>query len=327
MNKILKDYFGSISVSEVTSYGNMSVQPLFVSRDKKKRVNYITLKQAMDKRKIRVKEISKEGNVPELSVENTGDENILLLDGEELRGAKQNRVLNTSILVKSRSKIIIPVSCTERGRWEYEAPEFSDSEAIMESRARRRKARTVSSNLKNYNSFRSDQQAVWNDIDDCLNYLNVDSHTSAMRDALMHRKEDIDKYLEEFTLKKNQQGILVFIGGDVAGMDILSSKDAYRDLHNKLIKSYALEAIVSEKTNKRATRNKSKRFRKDILKCSEEIYDSPGLGRDHRYESDDIVGSSLIYNDVVIHCAFFRVEKSEKTGNISDMKRRRYYRI
>ena len=34
--------------------------------------------------------------MPELRVVNKGDARILVLDGEELRGAKQNRVLNTT---------------------------------------------------------------------------------------------------------------------------------------------------------------------------------------------------------------------------------------
>ena len=43
-----------------------------------------------------ITEVSEGGSVPELRVVNKGDARILVLDGEELRGAKQNRVLNTT---------------------------------------------------------------------------------------------------------------------------------------------------------------------------------------------------------------------------------------
>ncbi|NUQ65067.1 MAG: hypothetical protein HUU20_21595 [Pirellulales bacterium] len=40
---------------------------------------------------------------------------MLFLDGEELAGAKQNRILNASLLVGAKSNIKIPVSCAPRG--------------------------------------------------------------------------------------------------------------------------------------------------------------------------------------------------------------------
>jgi len=55
------------------------------------------------------------GSVPDLLVDNRGDVRVLFLEGEELIGAKQNRILNTSVLVPAHSKIKIPVSCVEPG--------------------------------------------------------------------------------------------------------------------------------------------------------------------------------------------------------------------
>ena len=42
---------------------------------------------------------------------------VLLYDGEELVGAKQNRILNVTVLVGAGAKLPIPVSCVEQGRW------------------------------------------------------------------------------------------------------------------------------------------------------------------------------------------------------------------
>ena len=51
--------------------------------------------------------------MPTLRVINGADRPVLLLDGEELVGAKQNRVLNTSVLVAKGARLDIPVSCVE----------------------------------------------------------------------------------------------------------------------------------------------------------------------------------------------------------------------
>jgi hypothetical protein len=60
--------------------------------------------------------VSEGETVPELKVINKGGRAVLLLDGEELSGAKQSRVLNATNLMAAQTEVIIPVSCTEHGR-------------------------------------------------------------------------------------------------------------------------------------------------------------------------------------------------------------------
>ena len=48
---------------------------------------------------VKVSEISGSGSVPELLVENLLDVRVFLMDGQELVGAKQNRILNTDVLI------------------------------------------------------------------------------------------------------------------------------------------------------------------------------------------------------------------------------------
>ena len=74
-----------------------------------------------------LEEVSEGGSVPQLLVENRGNNRVLFLEGEELVGAKQNRILNTSILVPAKSKIKVPVSCVEQGRWRYTSKHFASA--------------------------------------------------------------------------------------------------------------------------------------------------------------------------------------------------------
>jgi hypothetical protein len=85
---------------------------------------YITLDEALP-RGLCVAETSEAGSVPELVVENPLTERVLLYDGEELVGAKQNRILNVSVLVEAMSGLTIPVSCVEQGRWRRQSVHFA----------------------------------------------------------------------------------------------------------------------------------------------------------------------------------------------------------
>ena len=50
-----------------------------------------------------VEEVSEGGSVPDLLVDNKGAARVLFLEGEELIGAKQNRMTNRSILLAPSS--------------------------------------------------------------------------------------------------------------------------------------------------------------------------------------------------------------------------------
>src|SRR5437762_1881099 len=74
-------------------------------------LRYLTLDEAMAAGSLEVAEISESGSVPKLKVTNRSDLMTFLMSGEQLIGAKQNRVLNVSVMVPARQEISIPVSC------------------------------------------------------------------------------------------------------------------------------------------------------------------------------------------------------------------------
>ncbi|MGD8536088.1 MAG: hypothetical protein PVF66_09600 [Candidatus Aminicenantes bacterium] len=325
MDATIKKYVASFEFGELQHFKNMGVLPLLTSLDESP--EYLTLKEALDLQVLTITEVSQEGSVPELKVINSADIPVLLLDGEEVVGAKQNRVLNTSILVEEKSELVIPVSCTEQGRWAYREREFADSDTLMSTKLRGIKAQTVSDTLADSQEFRSDQGTVWTAIDEISEDAGAHSETGAMKAAYEVKKDDLDDYLGAFPRVQDQKGLLAFIDGEVVGFDFISSETAYGILHPKLVKSYAMDAILQKtKLTQEPDVNKAKAFIRQTQKCKEKKYVSVGKGWDYRYEGKLLVGSALKSGQKVIHMAFFVITESDKAGKMASSRRRTRFR-
>lgn len=305
METKLVDYISNLHLGEVQTFENMTVIPVFVSVAND--IEYISLSQALEQGSVTVTEVDQSGSVPNLKVINHSDQWILILDGEELVGAKQNRTLNTSILIDRKSELVIPVSCTEQGRWQYTSREFSHSNAIMAQRARSMKSHSVYRSLLAGRGHTSDQRRVWSDIAVLHREAGSFSETRAMRDVYTAKSKELDKYLEVFKSLPNQQGCLVSVNGNLMGLDVISKEDIYKQIHPQLIKSYAMEAILEKKEpSESVTKAMGQEFFDQVKTSKEKQFDGVGLGKDYRYEIEDVFGSALIFNNRVIHLAFFR---------------------
>jgi hypothetical protein len=141
---------------------------------------------------IKVTEVSEAGSVPVLNVQNLSDARVFLMDGQELVGAKQNRILNTDVLVPAQSTVAIPVSCVEQGRWRHATPVFSPGKAASSS-IRSRKSARVHEALKERRGHDANQQAVWNEVQSVMCSVRVDSPTAALHDAYAARERDLEE--------------------------------------------------------------------------------------------------------------------------------------
>ena len=326
MDPIIADNLSKLEFGEVQIFKNMAVIPLFTSMDESPK--YLTLRETLERRLLLITEISQSGSVPELKVVNKADIPVLLLDGEELAGAKQNRVLNTTILLKENSETVIPVSCTEQGRWSYSSTEFFDSGNMMSLKLRSMKASSVKRSLETSCSYRADQAAVWDGIERVAQMANVRSATGAMRDVYESKESDLKKYLDTFQYVPRQKGIFVLVNGAVTGFDVISLASAYEIIHPKLVKSYAMDALLT-KSNRddEPSIDKARSFIDEAARCEEKKFKSVGHGWDYRFEGERVVGSSLVHEERVIHLAFFSTRQEDRAGKISSASARRRFRF
>ena len=117
MNPFLSKRISKAAVGPSQRFRNLTLFPLLAKDISQP--EYICMVDALaDEKSVTITEVSSGGSVPNIMVTNGTDKKVLIMDGEELVGAKQNRVANTTILLDANSRTVIPVSCTEQGRWQ-----------------------------------------------------------------------------------------------------------------------------------------------------------------------------------------------------------------
>ena len=85
-----------------------------------------------------------------------------------------------------------------------------------------------------------------------------------MRDVFEKRKNLYENMKEKFPYVEGQNGIIVFEDGKFDGLDIISLKSAYKNLHDKLVKSYIFRNKLLKKGDNENYRDEYEEFLKEI---------------------------------------------------------------
>ena len=326
MRQVIETTLNGVKIGDPVHFKGMSIYPLFQSIIPKK--EYVMLRTAFERGWVRVTEISEGGSVPNLKLFNESEFSVLILDGEELEGAKQNRVLNTSLLVLGKSELIVPVSCTEQGRWSHISPEFGDSKKVLFKKARVNKMERVSESLKVGGGYQSNQGEIWEDISGVQADLNAYSPTDAMKDVYEEKQSSIEEYLAAFPIQEGQVGFLAGLGGSLAGMEYVSRPECYTEVHKQLVESYALDCLAERYPEGDLSLAESQRFLEQVWSAKAESFPSVSAGTDVRLESGELIGMALVEEEEVIHLSAFsrQSRNSEKTHRMASYRSRMSHR-
>jgi hypothetical protein len=268
-------------------------------------LGYRSMKAAIAAGRLLVREVSEGGSVPQLVVENGDDSAVLLVDGEEVAGARQNRILNTSIYVDAHGKLVVPVSCTEIGRWGYTSRTFVDSGYVAPPSVRTSKSRSVHESLRAGLSYASDQGEVWDNISDYHRRAGTTSGTGALRDAMQQRRRDLDEARAALVHIDGQVGLVAVTADGFVAIDAVSRPDVYADLHEKLILSYVAEIVAGPERRAVELDGRVDAFLEHLRAAAVERYPSPGRGEDLRLEGRGVRGGALLVDDEVVHLGAF----------------------
>ena len=204
---------------------------------------YMSLKVALEKKKVIITEQLGGATVNTLTIENVSADTIMVMAGEVITGGKQNRIIGKDIILLPHSgKIDISVYCVEAGRWETVSTGSSRFSGYFN---------VGSMGLRKVVDKKQNQGDVWAKVDS-INSLNSTSSNTRTYTAI-NKSEDFTKKLkaykdffkEKFSTEKNVVGVVVVSGNKVLGCDMFATSDLFKNNLENLLASYATDAIIS----------------------------------------------------------------------------------
>jgi hypothetical protein len=208
---------------------------------------YLLLADALAAGTLRIGEVG-DGTVPALLASNKGYADVLVLDGEQLIGARQNRMTNRSILLAAGADTVIPVACVEQGRWRHESddmrPAPQHSPAKVRRRVREAEARdAMAGHAVSEGVLAGAQGAVWAAVAETLEHVGGASPTGALAGAFDANARLLDEWAAAFPALPGQVGLLAFVGDEPLGLDVVGDPRLYAALHERLLRGYLLDAL------------------------------------------------------------------------------------
>jgi len=295
-------HFPLIRVGDPIHHENLTIFPIFSSGPPTDEVDYLLSDEAVGAGSVTVEEINESGSVPTLMVTNRGDHRVLFLEGEELRGAKQNRVLNTSVLIGARTKATIPVSCVEQGRWRFRSHKFAPSENYSSPKLRQQLKQSVTQSLRAGHGHQSDQGAVWTEVDRKMRALKSSSETLAMSDTFESQSGRLEEFRTHMSYAEGATGLAVAIGSTIVGLDLFDKPSTCRKVWDRLLSGFVMDALEEG----RAAPSPAPAEVNALLKTLEAAawQESPAVGEGREFRTDagpNTHASALTFESCMLH--------------------------
>jgi hypothetical protein len=263
------------------TYENISIFPV-VSSQSQDTSAFLTLEEGLATGEVIVREQGSEGMVRgrdgrpvyvpqyntgaavnQLVLINRSRRPLLLLAGELVSGGKQDRVIGKDRIVPiGAPPLPLNVFCVEHGRWTG-VSQFAAARTIVHPSVRE-KAAVDQKQAEVWDAVRSgttlkaapSAPAPRMSVQDIQGAIDTNGRTEAYEKIYVSRAVgvSIDDFVEEVQRRfagatsglKNERvvGVVVAYGGEVAWSDIFASGDLFDHYWNKLLRSYAVEALA-----------------------------------------------------------------------------------
>ena len=287
---------GEWRLLEPVTYENISVFPV-VSSNSQDTSPFLTLEEGLSTGEVLVREQGSEGlvrgrdgrpvyapqstgaSVNQLVLINRSRRPLLLLAGELVSGGKQDRVIGKDRIIPAGAPPLpLSVFCVEHGRWTG-VSQFAAAKTIVHPSVRERAA-VDQKQAEVWDAVRSGTTtkapaaapAPRMSMQDIQGAIDTNGRTEAYEKIYQSRAVgvSIDDFVEEVRARfaratsglKDERvvGVVVAYGSEVAWSDIFASGDLFDHYWNKLLRSYAVEALARPTYRAVASRDNANSF-------------------------------------------------------------------
>jgi hypothetical protein len=319
----------SLEIGQPSVAGHLTIFPLLLktSASTAWAAPYLLYEHAQAMGMVSIEEHDAGGVVGELVVHNLAGQPVLLVEGEVLLGMKQTRVLNITVLVPAASRLVVPVSCVEAGRWQSVSVQATGKAAVnLAPSVRAAKTVTVARSVRSARIFASDQHAVWQGVDRVLDAHDMPAPSRSYAAMAGEGAPRLMELARTIRPAAGQVGVLACVGREVACVDVFEAPAVLAGLWNGLIASYQADALIAES----AAPPLGPRPRTAITTWFRSIAagsfsDAPevGLGRHINLVAPGLEAAALVHDGRVVHLSAFPAHTTSRPTTFVSPRRRR----
>ena len=234
---------------------------------------------------------------------------VLLVGGEEVIGAKQNRIVNATLVAPPGLVTVVPVSCIEQRRWTSggEANSFTASQQVAYTGLRRTMSTLVNQARRSGGDDATSQPRVWREVAETATTRGVRTKTGAMTDIFDGRRDEIETVCAALPLVAGQIGAVAYVNGALASLDLLNRAEAWATLHPRVMRGHALEAIGCSTNPPRLPPEEAPaqlvaQLRRIVPDASAA---ATGMGIDLAFEQHALSGRGVVLDHELVHLSVF----------------------
>lgn len=290
-----------LQLGRATSVGSLTAIPLYAPAPTRP-VPYVLFAEALAEGSLSLHE---RGQVDRLRTHNRSRSPVLVLEGDHVLGAKQNRTVISSALLAARGKAELPVACVEQGRWDGVSERFDSAATVVPSTVRRVVKTSVTSSLlltRDRRARVADQASIWQQIAAQQRRLRVASATRSLAHTFATHAAELATRSAALPYPLGACGVALALRGELVSLDVFDQPRTCQHYWPQLIESAAIDALgVSPRIGAQHLEERVRELLARLASAPWSEVPAIDRGQELRVALEDISASALLAEGAVLH--------------------------